>query len=176
MLNLSDDLKKTKTKLLILSGISLFIALTKALPQKVAILGLDLSKNETMAGWFIFTVTCYFLLSFLIYSFIEVTQYYLPTLIARKTANTTGDTIGLTAEECFLHEYHDDEDSDIGTITGTLKEISIKNEKITYEYKRGFIKFSNAVKLSFELALPIIFGGVSVFYLYCFLMPLSQTI
>ena len=52
MFDLNDDLKKIKTKVLVLSGISLFIALTQALPQKVAILGLDLSKNETMAGLF----------------------------------------------------------------------------------------------------------------------------
>lgn len=167
MFNLSDDLKKIKTKLLVLSGVSLFISLTKALPQKVAILGLDLSKNETMAGWFVFAVTLYFLLIFLIFSLIEVIQYYLPTLIGRKTANTTGDTIGLTAEECFPD--HAENDTDIGTVSGELEEINLKNQKITYKYKRNFIKFSNMVKLSSEFAFPIIFGCVSVSYLYCFL-------
>jgi len=167
MFNLSDDLKKIKTKLLVLSGISLFISLTKALPQKVEILGLDLSKNETMVGWFVLAVTLYFLLNFLIFSLIEVTQYYLPTLIGRKTANTTGDTIGLTAEECFPH--HEENDPDIGTVSGELNEINLKNQKITYIYKRNFIMFSNMVKLSSEFAFPIIFGCVSVSYLYCFL-------
>jgi hypothetical protein len=171
MFNLSEDVKKVKTKVLVLSGVSLFIALTQALPKKVAIIGLDLSKNETMAGWFVLAVTAYFLVSFLISSTIEIIQYYLPSLISRQTANTTGDTIGLIVEECCPDRG--EEDSDIGTTSGELKEIDAKNKRITYKYKSYFIKFSNAVKLLTEFAFPIIFSFVSIGYLYCFLTTLQ---
>lgn len=171
MFNLSDDSKKTKTKVLVLSGISLFIALSQALPKKVAILGLDLSNNETMAGWFVLAITVYFLATFIISSIIDIIQYYLPTLIGRKTANTTGDTIGLTANECFRD--HQSDDYDIGTLSGEIKEISIKNKKIIYIYKSNFIKFSNAVKLFMDFIFPIVLSLVSVRYLYCFLTSIQ---
>jgi hypothetical protein len=171
MFNLSDDSKKIKTKVLVLSGVSLFIALSQALPKKVAILGLDLSNNETMAGWFVFTITAYFLTSFIVFSIIEIVQYYLPTLIGRKTANTTGDTIGLTADECFPD--HQGDDFDIGTTSGEIKEINSKNKKITYKYKSNFVKFYNVVKLSTEIIFPIIFGIISLRYLYCFLTSIQ---
>jgi hypothetical protein len=168
MLNLSDDLKKIKSKGLVLSGISLFVALTQALPQKVAILGLDLSKNETMAGWFILATSLYFLIIFIIFSTLEIIQYYIPYLISKKTAKTTGDTIGLTIEECSP-EYESD-DPDIGTPSGEEKEINTKNQKITYQYKNNFIRFSNLVKLFIEVVFPIIFGLISLWLLYGFLI------
>jgi len=108
MFSLSDDLKKIKAKVLVLSGIALFIALSKVLPQKVDILGLDLSKNETMTGWFVMAVFACFLISFLIFSVVELIKYYLPSLIVRRTANTTGGTIGLTADECFSDQQSDE--------------------------------------------------------------------
>ena len=169
MLNLNDDLKKVKTKVLVMSGVSLFIALTQALPQKVAILGLDLSKNETMAGWFVLAVTAYFLISFIISSVIEVIQYYLPTLIGRKTANTTGDIIGLTADECFPAHEHEYYDQDAGTTSGEMNDIKRKNEEITYKYKSNFVRASNLVKLITDFVFPIVFSVISLMFLSCFL-------
>lgn len=131
MLNLSDDLKKIRTKFLIFSGVSLFIALTKVLPQKVAILGLDLSKNETMTGWFILVITSYLLLSFLIYSLIDIVQYYLPTLIMRKTKSTTGDILGFTIGDVIEEGGYVDPKSvlgcELGTINGEKKDIDNQN-------------------------------------------------
>ena len=173
MFNLNDDLKKTKTKVLVMSGVSLFIALTQALPQKVAILGLDLSKNETMAGWFILAVTTYFLISFIISSIIEIIEYYLPTLIGRKTANTTGDVIGLTADECFPEHEHDYYDQDAGTTSGEINDIKRKNQEITYKYKRNFVRVSNLVKLISDFVFPIVFSFISLNLLSCFLIGLQ---
>ncbi|TYL48975.1 hypothetical protein FXV75_14220 [Marinomonas sp. IMCC 4694] len=157
-----------KSKLLVLSGISLFVALTQALPQKVAILGLDLSKNETMAGWFILAISSYFLISFIIFSALEIIQYYIPDLISKKTSKTTGDTIGLEIEECYSESESDD--PDVGTPSGDAKEINAKNQKITYQYKNNFIMFSNLVKLVTEFAFPIVFGVISLYLLYQFLI------
>ena len=173
MFDLNDDLKKIKTKVLVMSGISLFIALTQALPQKVAILGLDLSKNETMAGWFILAITAYFLISFMVFSIIEIIQYYLPTLIGRKTAKTTGDTIGLTADECFPDHEHQYDDEDAGTTSGEMNDIKRKNQEITYKYKSNFVRVSNLVKLTTDFVFPIVFSFISLKLLSCFLLSLQ---
>ncbi len=169
MLNLSDDLKKTKTRLLVLSGISLFIALTEKLPQQIAIIGLDLSENETVAGWFIFAITAYFLLVFFINSIIELSKYYIPTLLAHKTKNTTGDMIGLTKDEYYAENYRDYSNIETTDGDGELESIESKNQKIIYKYKSGFVRFSNTVNLT-SIAFSIIFGVISIFYLYCFLI------
>ncbi|MBQ4810114.1 hypothetical protein J8M20_02150 [Pseudoalteromonas luteoviolacea] len=173
MFNLNDDLKKIKTKVLVMSGVSLFIALTQALPQKVAILGLDLSKNETMAGWFVLAVTAYFLISFLIYSTIEVIEYYLPSLIGRKTANTTGDIIGLTADECYPDHENEYYDEDAGTPNGEMNDIKRKNKEITYKYESNFVRASNFVNLTMGLIFPIVFSLISLTLLYCFLIDIQ---
>lgn len=153
-----------------MSGISLFIALTQALPQKVAILGLDLSKNETMAGWFVLAVTAYFLVSFITLSIIELIQYYLPALIGRKTAKTTGDVIGLTEDECFPEEENEYCDPDVGTRSGEVNDIRRKNQEITYKYKSNFVRVSNLVKLISDFLFPIVFSVTSLGLLYCFLI------
>jgi zinc transporter ZupT len=173
MFDLNGDSKKIKTKVLVMSGISLFIALTQALPQKVAILGLDLSKNETMAGWFVLAITAYFLISFIVFSIIEIIQYYLPTLIGRKTAKTTGDTIGLTADECFPDHEHEHYDQDTGTTSGEINDIKRKNQEITYKYKSNFVRVSNFVKLATDFVFPIVFSFISLKLLSCFLISLQ---
>ena len=167
MLKLSDDTQKTKVKVLVLSGVSLFIALTQSLPSKVAILGLDLSKNEKVTGWFILAILLYFSVRFILLSIVELLQYYLPELLANKISKTTGDIIGLTAEECNL-PYGESEYVP-GTTHGELYEINLKNEQITYRYKKGFIKIANAINWLFELMLPLIFSFISTYYLYSFI-------
>lgn len=171
MFIINDDLKKIKTKVLVFSGISLFISLTQSLPQKVGVLGLDLSKNETMAGWFVFAVAGYFLINFIVFSIMEIIRYYLPYLIGQNTANTTGETIGLTVGECFP-DYGCDEPI-AGTVSGEIQEINIKNERITYEYKRNFINFSNMVRLINDFLFPVVFGIVSLVFLYLFLISIQ---
>ncbi len=170
MFDLNNDLKKIKTKVLVMSGISLFISLTRALPQKVAILGLDLSKNETMAGWFVLAVTAYFLMNFIIFSIVEIIKYYLPDLIGCKTKNTRGDTIGLTAEECYPDHENEYYDSERGTTSGEINDIERKNQFITYKYNSNFVKFSNAVKLTIDFVFPIVFSLMSLSFLSCFLI------
>lgn len=174
MFELNDDLKKVKTKVLVMSGISLFISLTQALPQKVAILGLDLSKNETMAGWFVLAVTVYFLISLIAGSILDVAHYYLPSFIGRKTAKTTGNTIGLTADECHPeHEQQWYDNQGAGTTSGEMNDIREKNREITHKYENNFVRVFNVVKLVTDLVLPIVFGVISIGLLYCFLMSIE---
>ena len=50
MFNFSEESNKLKAQALTLSGVSLFIALTGALPDKIAIIGLDLTSKKEMTG------------------------------------------------------------------------------------------------------------------------------
>lgn len=167
MFEVSDRLGKTKDKMLLISGVSLFVSLTKTLPDKVTALGLDLDGKEAVFGWFIFAISAYFLTRFIALSAIELVQYYLPDFISTKISKTTGDTIGLTADECFKNEHEDD--YEIGTASGEIHEINKKNEIIQRTYKVRFVKFSNGVTLFFELLGPVIFSILSITLLYGFL-------
>ncbi len=167
MLEVSDKLEKTKNKMLLISGVALFISLTKTLPDKVTALGLDLEGKEAVFGWFIFTISSYFLTRFIMLSAVELLQYYLPDLISTKTSKTTGDTIGLTADECFNNECEDD--YEIDAVSGEIFEINKKNEIIQRTYKSRFVKFSNGITLLFELLGPMIFSIASIVLLYRFL-------
>lgn len=167
MLEVSGGLEKTKTKMLLASAVALFVSLTKTLPNKVTAIGLDLEGNESILGWFILTISSYFLIRFVMLSTVELLQYYLPDLISTKTSKTTGDTIGLTADECFNNECEDD--YEIGTVSGEIHEINKKNEVIRRTYKTLFIKFSNGITLLFELFGPMIFSITSIALLYRFL-------
>lgn len=167
MLEVSDRLEKTRNKMLLVSGVALFISLTKTLPDKVTALGLNLEGKEAIFGWFIFVISSYFLIRFIMLSAVALLQYYLPDLISTKTSKTTGDTIGLTVDECFKNEYEDD--YEIGTVSGEIYEINKRNELIQRTYKIRFVKFSNGVTLLFELLGPMTFSIVSIAFLYRFL-------
>jgi len=167
MLDISERLEKTKTKMLLASAIALFVSLTKALPDKVTAIGLDLEGNEFTLGWFILSISSYFLIRFIVLSTVELLQYYLPDLISTKTSKTTDDTIGLTADECFNNECEDD--YEIGTVSGEIHEINKKNEIIQRTYKTRFIEFSNGITLLFDFLGPMIFSIISIILLYKFL-------
>lgn len=68
MLEVSEGLEKTKTKMLLASAVALFVSLTKTLPNKVTAIGLDLEGNESILGWFILTISSYFLIRFVMLS------------------------------------------------------------------------------------------------------------
>lgn len=168
--SITDELGKAKVKMLSLASISLFIALTETLPKQIAFLGLNFTGKEDVLGWFIFTLTVYFALRFFLLSLIEVVKYYLPSLISISTSKSTGDIIGLTIEECFQHQASQDtQDYDIGTISAEISEVERKNELISYQYKKWFVKFSNVFNLIFEIILPSFFSIISSTLLYLFL-------
>jgi len=78
----SDKANKIKSKLLVLSGVSLFIGLTKALPENFSFISMDLSHNPAVLGWFIFYITLCLLLIFITVSALDITENYLPHFTA----------------------------------------------------------------------------------------------
>lgn len=171
----SEKTERLKTKLLVLSSICLFIGLTVSLPEKVSILGLDLSNAPSVTGWFILTVSIYFMLKFLVSATLEIIGHHLPHFIIRKTKKTTGDILGLSADEC--HSTNEEQldlcNNEIGTPAGELKSIEKKNQEINIEYNRKYISLSNVTSYIVDLLLPLIMFIAGATYLFKFLKSLS---
>lgn len=166
----TDQTKKIRSKFIILSGVSLFVGLTEALPKKFSLVGLDLSENQEVLGWFIFTVTIILLLIFVVAAILEFIEYYLPSLIKKKTDKTTGDTLGLTSDECIQSQSGNDEQyENIGTPSQELEDINRTNSKITCTYKNMYVKTHDIAVFIFEFVSPVIFSFFGVCYLYGYL-------
>ncbi len=166
----SDETRKIKSKFLVLSGVSLFVGLTEALPKKFPLVGLDLSNNQEILGWFIFFITAVLLINFAIVAVLELIEYYLPSLIKKETNKTTGDTLGLTPEECMDPQVIDSQQNEeIGTPTQELEDINRKNTIIAHNYKSTYIKSHNIMVLVFEFFSPIIFSIFGMYFLYSYL-------
>ena len=176
MFNFSEASQKIKARLLVLSGISLFIGLTEALPQKIAVLGLDLSNSSKTTGWFILAVSLYYFIRFFISSILQIINHLLPHLIRIKTNKTTGEIFGSTASECHEALCANDscQDEDLGTIHGELNDIENKNQIIEFKYKRNYIKIHNFTVYVMDFAFPIILWCAGCKYLYFFLMQNSH--
>jgi hypothetical protein len=174
--SLNEEARKIKSKLLILSGVALFVGLTEALPKKLTLIGLDLSNNQKVLGWFIFFIALILLFNYVVVSVLGLTEHYLPSLIKKETDKSTGDTLGLTSEECMQsqeeQELHDD-NGNIGAPEQELKDINIKNEIIIYNYKESYIKLHDIVIIIVELIIPFVFSIVGMSYLYQYISCLK---
>lgn len=167
----NENCNKLKFKLLILSGTSLFIGLTEVLPKKFTLIGLDLSNNQGVLGWFIFFTTLVVLIYFVFSAILGLIDYYLPELIKIKTDKTTGETLGLTPEECLRSQGdHSETIENIGTPAQELDDINRQNQEIEYSYNNFYISAHNFLVICFEFFIPIIFSIISMHYLYGFLV------
>lgn len=103
--------------MILLSAISLFIALSETLPKQVAILGLDLSAKPTVTGWFLVAASAYFFLLTLTIGALDILKYKHPDIVRRLSRNLTGDALGLTEEECLQDNYqpHYIDEAEVGT-------------------------------------------------------------
>lgn len=172
MFKFSEEVQKLKTQTLVLSGVAMFIAITGALPEKIAIIGLDLSASKSTAGWFLFIILVYFSIKYLVLSALEVCGRHLPKWIAYKVRNVRGDTLGLSPDEVEVEyeKYNFDEDEeDIGTLTGEIKEIKRKQEQLESTYKSRYVKIYNAWVYFVDFAFPAFLSVYSSVALYKFL-------
>jgi hypothetical protein len=172
MLKLSEEAQKNKSKLLLVSSVSLFVGITQSLPTKVAIIGLDLSSNPKVLGWFILLISLYFFLKFLASTILDIIEYHLPELINKKAQNTTGEILGLTAHECYEAQYERYEQyatEDIGTPQGELSDIRLKNQAINLGYNKSFIKLRNVTTYTVDIVMPFALWVAGTIYLYRYL-------
>ena len=161
-----------------LSAISLFIALSEALPQKVAILGLDLSANPTVTGWFLVAATAYFFLLAFTFGALDILRYRQPAIVRRLSRNLTGDTLGLTEEECFQgnDQPHHLDESEVGTSHQEFQDIQRQRSEIDSNVRSSHQTAYDWLILSFYYLLPIFLYVVSQWYLVGFLLCANENI
>lgn len=148
----------------------LFIGATEALPQKVSLIGLDLTGKPEIFGWFLLGVTGYFFVTSLVLVLLELTKYYLPYFIIKKGANVTSSTLGLTEDDCQSENFeHYLDQPEVGTTYSELKDIQRQRKNIEASYTTRYLKLANITRLSFDLAFPMIFSATSIFILSSFL-------
>ena len=170
IIKFSEEFNKVKTKLLILSGVSLFVGLTKVLPKKIGILGLDLTNSSHITGWFILVITLYFFAMFLILGGGELVKHYLNDFIKFKSKGVAGNTLGLTEEECIQDDIaHNSNEEDIGTTRSEFRDIQNKKSELSQQYSSKFISISNTIKIISEFIFPIILCLFGSLKLYVFL-------
>ena len=171
ILKFSESLIKVKTKLLILSCICLFIGLTEALPKKIAVLGLDLTNNSDVAGWFVFVITLYFFVVFLVNTGIELIKYYFNSFIIFKSKHFTGDVIGLTERDCIADDLaHNSNEEDVGNTRSEYRDIQNKKKELSAKSRSIFIFISNSTTIIFEAIFPIVLWCFGSWELYNFLI------
>lgn len=172
MFKLNEDVQKLKTQTLTLSGIALFISITAALPEKIAIIGLDLSGSKETSGWFLFTVLAYFILKFTIFSIFEVTKEVLPSWINYRGKGLRGDIMGFSQRDIYDEYERQDQpqgNEDIGTLSGEAADIANKRQKLEQDYRSKYISAHNFWLYFSDVIFPIGFGCYCSWALYSFL-------
>lgn len=168
---LSEDTNKIKTKIFIFSGVSLFIGLTKTLPTKLSIIGLDFEKNEKILGWFLFTITIFLFINFTIMASLNIIKYFKNYIIGKKAKTFTGDTLGLTYEE--IGKEYDRQIEYVqqrGSLSDEAEDIQKKIKALEKKFDKNHINFLNTIDLIFNFISPTILAIISLRYLYCFLL------
>ena len=173
---LSEDANKLKTKLFVFSGVSLFIGLTKVLPTKLSIIGLNFGENEKILGWFLISITIFLLIHFSIIASLNVIKYFKDYFISQKVKKLTGDTIGLTYKEIGeeydqQEEYIDNrDDTPRGSLSDEAEDIQRKMKALEERFDKNHLTFYNIIEIIFNYIIPIVLAIVSSRYLYCFLL------
>ena len=169
MFNLSEEFQKLKTQTLTLSGIALFISITSALPEKIAIIGLDLSGSKDTAGWFLLAILGYFLLKFIVLSVLEVAKKLLPNWVNYRGKKLRGGVLGFSQSDIndeYERQDQSHEQENIGTLSGEAADISYKRQKLESSCKSKFIFVYNGWICLSDIIFPIIFGCYSSWALF----------
>ncbi len=167
-----------KSKLILLSAVCLFIALSEALPKEVAILGLDLSGKPTVTGWFLVAASAYFSLLTLTIGVLGILKYWQPAIIQRLSRNLTGYTLGLTEDECMKDNYqpHHADEAEVGTTCQEFQDIQHQKLQIGNRISSSLQASYDWLILSFDFFLPIAFYVISQWYLIRFLLCANENI
>jgi len=75
---LSDETRKVRRSLLLVSVLAFFIGLTGSLPTELSFLGLKFTDQAVAVSWFIFSIALFFFLAFLASSAVELSIFLKP--------------------------------------------------------------------------------------------------
>jgi len=173
---LSEETLKLKTKVLIFSGISLFIGLTEVLPTKLSLIGLNFEHSEKTLGWFLLAITSFLFVNFIIIAILNIIKYFKSNFISRKAKTLTGDTIGLSYVEIgeeydknieYNNTYNEDKRCTLGDEADDIKrKIKILEDK----FDKKHITIYNIIEISFNFITPVVLAIIGIKYLYCFIV------
>lgn len=173
----TEETLKLKTKVLLFSGVSLFVGLTKTLPTKLALIGMDFEKSGKILGWFLIAITVYLLIHFVVMLYLDLRKFHKKNIIKAKGKNVTGDTIGFT-EEDIAEEYARQEelykdmtdDARRGSLGDELDDIRRKIKALEEKFDAKQVTLQYKIELFFNGALPINLAIAGIIYLLCFLV------
>jgi hypothetical protein len=157
----SDETKKIRRNSLLASGLSLFIGLSGSLPEKFSLLGISFSMaQQNTVGWFIFSISTYLFLLFILVSVFEIAKWYHPfhvTSLAKKTALEHPDF----CEDDFEH---------IPAGPAVFSD-EIYHEAKNFATSKSMIKLSplfrvGYVKVAVETLVPLIIGAWGLYKLF----------
>ena len=150
---LTEKALKLKTKVVIFSGVSLFIGLTKTLPTELSLIGLSLVNSPKVLGWFLFSITTILFINFFVVLVLDYVMYFKKNILHFKGKNFTGNTIGLTYKE-IGEEYDKQEDTSPaavrdGSLGDEAEDINrqfkaLENDKLNWEIKSEEIRCNNS--------------------------------
>jgi len=103
---LSDEAKKIRRNSVLASELCLFIGITAEIPKKFALLGIGFEspQQQNTLGWFLFSVTVYFLIHFISVAGVEVAKWMHPfykDVIAKQELRSHSDL----DEEDFFNNH-----------------------------------------------------------------------
>ncbi len=164
----SEITSKLRTKLIILSGISLFIGITEKMPHDFTIIGLKLGEDDKTLGWFILVATAVIFSYFLMRSLLEIKAYNANEIILNKTRNTTSEFSGMTKKEYYSERENSNEDT--YSPNYEMDSIDRQNGVIEKKFIISHNKFKKLTIYIFELVLPVVLAATGVYYLFSFLI------
>lgn len=168
----SEDLRRLKSKLILFSGVSLFIGLTETLPKEFALIGLEFSGREEILGWFIFWATAAFLATFFVSSGLEIVGSSIPSITKWKRDGITS-IYGNTMQDIYEQLEEDyPPDMEGQSHNDQLKDIQRQNDRIITGYETTLQGLQYWLDILLNCIGPITFSSVSLFYLYQHLMQL----
>ena len=173
---LAESTLKLKKNTLIFSGVSLFIGLTKSLPTKINLIGLDLTSNPKTLGWFIFYITLVLFIHYFFVLTLDYLIYFKKNILSRKGKKLRGDVLDLTSDEISeeIDDRHDgtecnQQEEGAGTLEQEAVDIKRKFKVLENDFdaKLNFTNF--VIEFFFNALLPFFLALFGLIYLCNFL-------
>lgn len=168
---INAELAKLRGKMLAWAGACLLISLTKSLPSKIELLGLDLTGNEITLGWFIATICFLYTSHFFLAASLELFNHFLPTIRKSLTENIQSPLYGISIKEKMqqeAQEEHYQNRTNSGSVNEDIAELSkltnSKNEHINTVYTNTVSR----IRIGFGIVFPFLFSVISMFFIFYF--------
>ena len=177
-----SDHTRTRTFMLVLSCISLFVGLTGSLPSEISAISLKIPKDSTVPGWFLFGVTGYFFIKYFIVVGFATLLHLWPGIVRKQLSKITGGHAGLPLNLHYAMEYAEDEareDAMIEEYEGPEAAELLSLEKRTKERSHYLEQkpkhYWHWVVYTVEGIAPTVFSAVCLYILCEYLLSVVST-